>query len=226
MEDGQDVLVSKEMLKAIGADTRINILKSLKERKKTQSELANELKLSAPTVLEHVHQLENSKLIEKVEDSVERKWKYYKLSSTGMKLVGGKRMNIVLVLSFLVLAVIGALAILYNSPFNNQGTALTSITKGSSLPSQMHSLEKTTPSSSFVIEKQTDTKNNPNPQLLNNQTSQNSSIRDPFEAPALSRSVVSEPKDQPPPGVKSSEPAPAIQENNNNMTSHTQNNSG
>lgn len=49
-----EIVVTRDVLKAIGADTRISILKALDVRQKTQSELADELQLSAPTILEHL----------------------------------------------------------------------------------------------------------------------------------------------------------------------------
>lgn len=111
MED--EVLVSRQMLKAIGAESRINVLKALKERQKTQSELAKELGLSAPTVLEHMAQLEKAGLIERVPEDKERKWKYYRLTETSRKMLGKKRMSIVMMLASTSLAATAALFLLY-----------------------------------------------------------------------------------------------------------------
>ncbi|MBI2079798.1 winged helix-turn-helix transcriptional regulator [Candidatus Micrarchaeota archaeon] len=105
----EEVTVSREMLKAIGAETRIGILKALKERQKTQTELADELKLSTPTILEHISQLEKAGLVELVESDKERKWKYYKLTKTGGKLVDRKRINVVILLGSSLLVALGAL---------------------------------------------------------------------------------------------------------------------
>ena len=80
--DEEQIIVNKEMLRAIGADTRIAILKTLKERQKTQSEIAGELKLSGPTIVEHVGQLGKAGLIELVPQDKERKWKYYRSKRT------------------------------------------------------------------------------------------------------------------------------------------------
>jgi len=80
-----EVVVDKALLKAIGAESRINILKSLTKRRKTQSELAHELGLSPPTVLEHLNQLADADLVEKFEEG--RKWKYYALTKKGKGLV-------------------------------------------------------------------------------------------------------------------------------------------
>ncbi|MEK6981532.1 MAG: winged helix-turn-helix domain-containing protein [Candidatus Micrarchaeota archaeon] len=226
MDSDGDVVVSKEMLKAIGADTRINILKALKERQKTQSELATELKLSPPTVLDHVQQLENAKLIKRSEESIERKWKYYELTSTGRKLVERKRINMIFLLSALALFVIAAFALFYTNPFSVQGSNFVSVSQKSFAPIEVNSEIIPTSNQIFVIEKSSGTSTDSNAEFLNNQTSQNSSVRTPAEAPPLSRSVITEPRDQPSPGVNSPEPAPAIQENNTNLTNHTQNSSG
>ncbi len=109
MEQSQqdEIIVSKEMLKAVGSETRICILKALQERQKTQSELAAELKLAAPTILEHIDQLEAAGLIERMPEDRERKWKYYRLTKVGRNIIEHKKMNVVILLSqtFFILAV-------------------------------------------------------------------------------------------------------------------------
>ncbi len=94
-----EIVVSRQMLKAIGADTRIDILKSLQGRQKTQTELASELKLSAPTISEHLAQLEDSDLVEVNPEYVDKKWKYYRLTKTARNLLERKRSNVILVLA-------------------------------------------------------------------------------------------------------------------------------
>lgn len=108
-----EVLVSREMLKAMGAETRIRILKALKERQKTQSELASELGLSAPTILEHIDQLQKAGLVERVPEDRERKWKYYRLTKTSENMVGRRRVSVVLMLAGTSFVIFGALAFLY-----------------------------------------------------------------------------------------------------------------
>lgn len=108
-----DVVVDREMLRAINADSRISILKALLQRQKTQSELAAELKVSAPTVLEHMNQLEKARLIEIVPEYADKKWKYYRLTKTGRGIVEGKRMNVILLLTSLSAVITGALIALY-----------------------------------------------------------------------------------------------------------------
>ena len=111
MED--EILVSKEMLKAIGADTRINILKALQERQKTQSELAKEIGLSAPTILDHMNKLEEAGLIERVPEDKERKWKYYRLTETAEKMLGKKKMSVIMILASSSFVTTAGLFLLY-----------------------------------------------------------------------------------------------------------------
>lgn len=108
-----EILVSREMLKAIGADTRISILKALKERQKTQSELAREMKLAAPTILDHMNKLEEAGLIERVPEDRERKWKYYRLTETAEKMLGKKKMSIIMVLASSSFILTAGLALFY-----------------------------------------------------------------------------------------------------------------
>jgi DNA-binding MarR family transcriptional regulator len=109
----EDVVVDREMLRAINADSRISILKALLLRQKTQSELAAEIGISAPSVLEHVAQLEKAKLVEIVPEYADRKWKYYRLTRTGRGLAEGRRMSVVLLLTGLCAAITGALIMVY-----------------------------------------------------------------------------------------------------------------
>ena len=110
----EEIVLNRELLKAIGADTRIEILKALRERQKTQSELAQELKLSAPTVLEHLDQLEKAGLVNRLEEG--RKWKYYKLTRNAEKLLSHQRVHAVVLLAIGLLAALGVLLFLAQQP--------------------------------------------------------------------------------------------------------------
>ncbi len=111
MSDEESITVNRDMLKAIGADTRIDILKALSQRQKTQSELAEELKLSVPTVLEHLNHLEKVGLVQKKDEG--RKWKYYFLTPVGKKMIGKSRLNVVIVLAISLMMVFGSLFLIY-----------------------------------------------------------------------------------------------------------------
>jgi len=109
----EDVVVSREMLRAIGAETRIAILKALQKRQKTQSELASELGLSAPTVLEHAEQLQKAGLIEPVPEYLDKKWKYLRLTKTARGLVEGRRMSVIMMLASGSALITGGMLFLY-----------------------------------------------------------------------------------------------------------------
>jgi DNA-binding HxlR family transcriptional regulator len=111
----EEVVLSKKMLKAISGQSRVNILKALVERQKTQSELAKELNLSNPTILEHTERLSSAQLIEISPDYVDKKWKYYRLTKTGRKIAEGQRMSIVLLLSYVSAALSVGLIFIYLS---------------------------------------------------------------------------------------------------------------
>ncbi len=105
---GDEITLNLKTLKAIGAESRVGILKALGERQKTQSELASELKLSKPAVLEHVDKLVQAGLVERIDEG--RKWKYYKLTSDGKKLVDRRPLNVIIVLALsLIFALSSAL---------------------------------------------------------------------------------------------------------------------
>ncbi len=112
---GEELIIDKGLLKAIGADARISILKSLGKHQKTQSDLAKELKLSPPTILEHLNQLEDAGLVERKEEG--RKWKYYTLTRKGEKIVSSSNKKIGLnVFIALGIIIIFAAVILFNVP--------------------------------------------------------------------------------------------------------------
>ncbi|MFT4326646.1 MAG: winged helix-turn-helix domain-containing protein [Candidatus Woesearchaeota archaeon] len=75
------LVIDRETLKALVVETRLDILKLLCEKKYTQSDLAELLGISKPSVKEHLDILEKAKLIKKEETT--RKWKYYSATLKG-----------------------------------------------------------------------------------------------------------------------------------------------
>jgi DNA-binding transcriptional ArsR family regulator len=82
-----DIFVDRQTLKALGADSRVAILKSLLERRKTQSELAAELGIKPPSAKEHVERLVEAELVAPAPDGEGRKWKYVELTAKGRAIV-------------------------------------------------------------------------------------------------------------------------------------------
>ena len=80
------ITVDQRTIRALGADSRINILKQLSNKPMTQTELAAKLNISPPAVNAHLHNLAEVSLVRKV-DPQGRKWKYYELSEKGEAII-------------------------------------------------------------------------------------------------------------------------------------------
>ncbi len=112
MEAGQDELkFDASELKILASDTRVEILKKLKERNYTVSELAQKLGHSKSTLHEHVSRLVEASLVEKA-DNYTDKWVYYQLSRRGKGLFVDNTKRVVVVLSLLLL-IVGGMQLIY-----------------------------------------------------------------------------------------------------------------
>ncbi len=87
--------LNKEDIKALSADTRVAILKSLSKRRKMPAELAKEFSLASSTITEHLKYLENSNLVSR--KNTGHKWIYYELTQKGLNVITPKfPINIIL----------------------------------------------------------------------------------------------------------------------------------
>ncbi len=89
--------IDRETFKALASDTRVDILKSLGERKKTVTELAESLNLSKSTVHEHLKVLVKAGLVKRIDTP--NKWVYYGLTWKGFGLIQNNLKKIILMLS-------------------------------------------------------------------------------------------------------------------------------
>jgi len=78
----KELRLNQKELKTLLSNTRMRILRSLKERRKTVTELGRELELSKSTVYEHLTKLLEIGFVRKV-DNQNRKWVYYELTEKG-----------------------------------------------------------------------------------------------------------------------------------------------
>lgn len=108
MED--KITIDKDTLKAIASDTRLDILKRLDQKKQTLSDLSKSLKLSGPTIKEHLEVLGNAGLVRK-EDSL-RKWKYYSLTFKGRGLLRPNETKLFLTLLITIVFGLGVFILL------------------------------------------------------------------------------------------------------------------
>ncbi|HLC48001.1 MAG TPA: winged helix-turn-helix domain-containing protein [Candidatus Norongarragalinales archaeon] len=74
-----------DIFKALSSETRVEMLYALQERRKTLSELANEVDISLPGAKQHLSLLETKGLVRKMDEG--RKWKYYELTDQGKSII-------------------------------------------------------------------------------------------------------------------------------------------
>ena len=116
--------IDRKTLKALAADTRLDILKSLGGRRKTPSELSKELNLATSTIVEHLTKLEEADLVRREETG--HKWIYYALTPKGEGLIKPKYpVNFIIVLSITVLIIFAASFITYTNYTNLGAVSLT-----------------------------------------------------------------------------------------------------
>ncbi len=101
------IKITQNEIKALSGDTRIKILKKLKDRKYLQVELAKELNLREPTIKQHIDYLSHAGLLKKLEEG--RKWKYIELTTIGRNILSPEGHTITITLSALGLLVGGGI---------------------------------------------------------------------------------------------------------------------
>lgn len=120
-------VLDDKSFKALSAESRVNILKKLKERRMTLSELSKKLILKNSTVKEHCGLLIEAELVKKIDEG--RKWKYYELTNKGKKIISPnplEEIKVLITLSFgaIIFSII-LLILLQNNIFetnNEMGT--------------------------------------------------------------------------------------------------------
>ncbi|MFH0860695.1 MAG: winged helix-turn-helix domain-containing protein [Candidatus Altiarchaeota archaeon] len=102
------ITLDRETLKVLAADTRVDILKMLGERKQTLTDISEKLEMSPSTIKEHLDRLLEAGLIEQI--PAETKWKYYNLTRKGKNIVSPSETSILILLVTSVLVLVGSLA--------------------------------------------------------------------------------------------------------------------
>ncbi|MFH0954619.1 MAG: winged helix-turn-helix domain-containing protein [Candidatus Micrarchaeota archaeon] len=124
-----EITLDQETFKALAGEKRIQILKELGHQRKTQTELAQKLALSAPTIAEHLQLLKNAGLVQIEDDG--HKWKYYALTKKGEKLLHPDETKIMVLLATSALAFLGTAALLFQRYWSigaeNAGQTLSSV---------------------------------------------------------------------------------------------------
>jgi DNA-binding transcriptional ArsR family regulator len=79
------ITLDRETFKALSADTRIEILKTLDARKHTLSDIAEAFGMSPSTIKEHLDRLSSAGLVKQQDKGM--KWKYYVLTDKGRSII-------------------------------------------------------------------------------------------------------------------------------------------
>jgi DNA-binding transcriptional ArsR family regulator len=149
MED-ERILIDRQTLKAIASDTRMDILKLIYYRKYTLSEISFKLKLSAPTIKEHLVHLINSNLV--IREESKNKWKYYTLTDKGKKLVNPKEIKVLISFMVSLFATFGLIGY-YVFNFAFQKSMTTGFKESAMAVTYNTSMDKVAVSSSEVLSK-------------------------------------------------------------------------
>ena len=106
--DEPKIVLDQDTFKALATGTRVKILKTLVKRRHTQSELSAVLKMSVPTIKEHLSALEKAGLVKRHEEG--RKWIYYSLTEKSKCVLDPERKRLWIVLGLFILSAVGTVA--------------------------------------------------------------------------------------------------------------------
>jgi len=100
------ITLDRETFKALAMDTRVKILKKLDENYQyTLTDLASEMDMAPSTIKEHLDKLLEVELITQVERG--KKWKYYRLTDKGKKILNPYEKRVMIVLAATMLFLFG-----------------------------------------------------------------------------------------------------------------------
>jgi DNA-binding transcriptional ArsR family regulator len=111
--DEDKIVLDRKSFEALAVDTRVRILKSLRERRKTLTEISNEQDMSVSGIKEHLEVLEQVGLIKKIDDG--HKWKYYELTKKGNEIVAPKEVKVLILLSTSIVALLASLLVMFSA---------------------------------------------------------------------------------------------------------------
>ena len=104
----EEIKLSGPEFKALASETRAGIIKLLKGRNHTLTEMSKKLRLAAPTIKQHLSILEKADLIEELDEG--RKWKYYRLTRKSKNIfLHETPINVFIVLGISLFALVGLL---------------------------------------------------------------------------------------------------------------------
>lgn len=96
------IRLDRRSFEALAGNTRVRILKSLLKRRKTLTELLQELGLSPSTLKENLEVISRAELVVQVDEG--RKWKYYELTRKGRQIVEPHELRVMIILGLSIIA--------------------------------------------------------------------------------------------------------------------------
>lgn len=110
-----EVKISPGDFKALSSESRIRIIKFLRERNHTLSELSARLGIAAPSTKQHLERLLKTGIINQLDEG--RKWKYYSLTGKGRNIAGAEENQaaILIVMGFATICLVGVLFMMFGS---------------------------------------------------------------------------------------------------------------
>jgi DNA-binding transcriptional ArsR family regulator len=112
MREEPVTIIDREVLKVLSVDTRMDIIKILSEGGRTPSFVAQKLKKSDATIVEHLHALGEAGLVKKTV-APGKKWVFYSLTERGKGIVSSQSRRLVIVLATSAIAFIGGISSLF-----------------------------------------------------------------------------------------------------------------
>jgi len=112
--EGDKIVLDRKSFEALAVESRVKILKALKVRRKTLTEISEELSMSVSAVKEHLENLEAVDLVVKKDEG--HKWKYYELTKKGAEIVGPKELRVWIILSISIIALAASLLAMFSPP--------------------------------------------------------------------------------------------------------------
>jgi DNA-binding transcriptional ArsR family regulator len=112
MRDEPVTIIDREVLKVLSVDTRMDIIKILSEGGRTPSFVAQKLRKSDATIVEHLHALSEAGLVKKTV-APGKKWVFYSLTERGKGIISSQSRRLVIVLATSAIAFIGGISSLF-----------------------------------------------------------------------------------------------------------------
>ncbi|MFO7967949.1 MAG: winged helix-turn-helix domain-containing protein [Archaeoglobaceae archaeon] len=106
-----DLSLDNRMFEALSSGLRVEILKRLKSRQMTATEISKELDVSKSTAIEHLRKLVEAELVIRRDDG--RKWIYYSLSDRGKTILHKKELRVKILFSFATILMLSGVVQIY-----------------------------------------------------------------------------------------------------------------